>query len=76
MIVAIVARPEPATKLITPGGRALAKAVAVRQLGVRGTLANAVAVRQCTRPPMAGSLSTAVLPMSSEGMSMAYLARG
>ena len=43
---------------------------------VRVTLANAVAVRQCTRPPMAGSLRTAVLPMSSEGMSMAYLARG
>ena len=27
MIGAIVARPDPATKLITPGGKALAKAV-------------------------------------------------
>ena len=38
-------------------------------------MANALAVRQCTSPPIEGSLSTAVLPMSSAGMSIAYLVR-
>mmetsp|Transcript_11595 Transcript_11595/g.30187 ORF Transcript_11595/g.30187 Transcript_11595/m.30187 type:complete len:236 (-) Transcript_11595:597-1304(-) len=58
MIGGIVLRPEPLTKFTTPGGRALA---------------NASAVRMCTRPPVAGSLMTAVLPMISAGMSIAYI---
>ena len=39
-------------------------------------MAKAVAVRQWTRPPMEGSLRTAVFPMRSAGMSMAYLGLG
>mmetsp|Transcript_27937 Transcript_27937/g.65224 ORF Transcript_27937/g.65224 Transcript_27937/m.65224 type:complete len:212 (-) Transcript_27937:741-1376(-) len=58
MIGPIVARPEPETKLITPRGRCFA---------------NASHVRTCTRPPIAGSLRTAVLPMSSAGINMAYI---
>mmetsp|Transcript_4382 Transcript_4382/g.13516 ORF Transcript_4382/g.13516 Transcript_4382/m.13516 type:complete len:226 (-) Transcript_4382:675-1352(-) len=58
MIGGIVFRPAPVTKLITPGGSAAAKASAVRRW---------------TRPPVAGSLSTAVLPISSAGISMAYI---
>mmetsp|Transcript_5172 Transcript_5172/g.15770 ORF Transcript_5172/g.15770 Transcript_5172/m.15770 type:complete len:224 (-) Transcript_5172:584-1255(-) len=58
MIGPIVWRPEPDMKLITPGGSVAAKALAVRM---------------CTRPPIAGSLRTAVLPIRSAGMSMAYI---
>eukprot|EP00966_Prymnesium_polylepis_P047708 1105340-Prymnesium_polylepis.1 len=58
MIGPIVLRPEPLTKLITPGG---------------STFWNADAVSTWTRPPMAGSLSTATLPIRSDGMSIAYI---
>mmetsp|Transcript_14923 Transcript_14923/g.37823 ORF Transcript_14923/g.37823 Transcript_14923/m.37823 type:complete len:321 (+) Transcript_14923:343-1305(+) len=58
MMGGIVLFPEPVMKLRTPGGSAAA---------------NASAVRMCARPPTAGSLSTATLPMSSAGMSIAYI---
>ena len=58
MIGPIVLRPEPDTKLTTPGGNAAAIASAVST---------------CTSPPIAGSLSTATFPRSSAGMSIAYI---
>lgn len=58
MMGPMVERPEPETKLMTPGGK---------------TRLQTSAVSTCARPPIAGNLSTAVFPISSAGISMAYI---